>query len=90
MNVIVLMAAPAVVDNVNVNVVSIEMSKLNCIGFPHDDPYGLSEAFWKIFTKPKTENKVLPYLKAIKNESDTPKPKKRINPKARKISRRSL
>ena len=61
MNVIVLMAAPAVVDNVNVNVVSIKMSKLNCIGFPHDDPYGLSEAFWKIFTKPKTENKVLPY-----------------------------
>ena len=66
------------------------MSKLNCIGFPHDDPYGLSEAFWKIFTKPKTENKGLPYLKAIKNESDTPKPKKRINPKTGKISRRSL
>ena len=90
MNVIVLMAAPAVVDNVNVNVVSIKMSKLNCIGYPHDDPYGLAEAFWKIFTKPKTENKVLPYLKAIKNESDTPKPKKRINPKTGKISRRSL
>ncbi len=28
-------------------------SELNCIGFPHNDPYGLSEAFWKIFTKPK-------------------------------------
>ena len=28
-------------------------NKLNNIGFPHDDPYGLSEAFWKIFTKPK-------------------------------------
>ena len=27
--------------------------ELNCIGFPHNDPYGLSEAFWKIFTKPK-------------------------------------
>ena len=30
-------------------------SKLNCIGFPHNDPYGLSEAWWKIFTKPKVE-----------------------------------
>ena len=28
-------------------------SELNSIGFPHNDPYGLSEAFWKIFTKPK-------------------------------------
>ena len=28
-------------------------SELNCIGFPHNDPYGLGEAFWKIFTKPK-------------------------------------
>jgi len=27
--------------------------ELNCIGYPHNDPYGLSEAFWKIFTKPK-------------------------------------
>ena len=26
-------------------------TKFNNIGFPHDDPYGLSEAFWKIFTK---------------------------------------
>ena len=81
MNVIVLMAAPAVVDNVNVNVVSIMKNKLNCIGYPHDDPYGLAEAWWKIFTKQE---------KAKKNESDTPKPKKRINPKTRKISRRSL
>jgi mannitol-specific phosphotransferase system IIBC component len=30
-------------------------SKLNCIGFPHDDPYGLSEAWWTIFTKPKVK-----------------------------------
>ena len=30
-----------------------ETKELNCIGFPHNDPYGLSEAFWKIFTKPK-------------------------------------
>tara|TARA_R100000458_G_scaffold33802_1_gene31105 strand:+ start:150 stop:416 length:267 start_codon:yes stop_codon:yes gene_type:complete len=88
MNVIVLMAAPAVVDNVNVSVVSMKKvmrqimpKNLNCIGYPHDDPYGLSAAFWKIFTKPKTEKK---------DESNTPKPKKRINPKARKISRRSL
>ena len=28
-------------------------SELNSIGFTHNDPYGLSEAFWKIFTKPK-------------------------------------
>ena len=81
MNVIVLMAAPAVVDNVNVNVVSIMKNKLNCIGFPYNDPYGLAEAWWKIFTKPET---------AKKDESNTPKPKKRINPKTRKISRRSL
>ena len=90
MRAIVQMVAHVVVENVNVNVVSIKMSKLNCIGYPHDDPYGLAEAFWKIFTKPETENKALPYIKAIKNESDTPKPKKRINPKARNISRRSL
>ena len=75
------MAAPAVVDNVNVNVVSIMKNKLNCIGFPYNDPYGLAEAFWKIFTKPET---------AKKDESNTPKTKKRINPKTRKISRRSL
>ena len=30
--------------------------KLNSIGYPHDDPYGLIAAFWTIFTKP-TENK---------------------------------
>ena len=24
----------------------------NSIGFPHNDPYGLAEAWWKIFTKP--------------------------------------
>ncbi len=29
--------------------------KLNNIGFPNNDPYGLSEAWWKIFTKPKVE-----------------------------------
>ena len=28
-------------------------TKLNSIGFPHNDPYGLSEAWWKVFTKPK-------------------------------------
>ena len=26
-------------------------TKLNNIGFPFNDPYGLSEAWWKIFTK---------------------------------------
>ena len=26
-------------------------NKVNHLGYPHDDPYGLSEAFWKIFTK---------------------------------------
>jgi len=30
-------------------------TKLNSIGFPFNDPYGLSEAWWKIFTKPKVE-----------------------------------
>ena len=30
-------------------------TKLNNIGFPFNDPYGLSEAWWKIFTKPKVE-----------------------------------
>ena len=80
MNVIVLMAAPAVVDNANVNVVNIMKSKLNCIGYPHDDPYGLIAAFKKTFG----------FNKEKKDESNTPKPKKRINPKARKISRRSL
>jgi|TARA_Y100000401_G_scaffold87347_1_gene72809 hypothetical protein len=76
------MEALAVVGNVNVNVVNImTKSKLNILGFPKDDPYGLVEAWWKIFTKPET---------AKKNESNTPKPKKRINRKTRKISRRSL
>ena len=27
----------------------------NSIGFPHNDPYGLVEAWWKIFTKPKKD-----------------------------------
>ena len=27
-------------------------TKLNHLGYPHDDPYGLAEAWWKIFTKP--------------------------------------
>ena len=27
-------------------------NKVNHLGYPHDDPYGLSEAWWKIFTKP--------------------------------------
>ena len=31
--------------------------ELNCIGYTNDDHYGLSEAFWKIFTKPKVEKK---------------------------------
>ena len=30
-------------------------TKLNSIGFPLNDPYGLSEAWWKVFTKPKVE-----------------------------------
>ena len=82
MNVIVPMEVLAVVDNANVNVVSImTKNKLNILGFPLDDPYGLGEAWGHIFTNPKT---------AKKNESNTPKPKKRINPKTRKISRRSL
>ena len=29
--------------------------ELNELGFPLDDPYGLAEAFWTIFTKPKKE-----------------------------------
>ena len=32
---------------------SKKKTKLNCIGYPHNDPYGLSEAWWKVFTKPK-------------------------------------
>ena len=35
------------------DVVLKKKTKLNSIGFPNNDPYGLSEAFWKIFTKPK-------------------------------------
>jgi hypothetical protein len=31
--------------------------ELNCIGYPHDDPYGLVAAWWTIFTKPKEEKK---------------------------------
>ena len=31
--------------------------KVNHLGYPHDDPYGLSEAFWKIFTKPNVTDK---------------------------------
>ena len=31
--------------------------ELNCIGYPHNDPYGLAEAWWKIFTKPETAKK---------------------------------
>ena len=30
-------------------------TKLNNIGFPFNDPYGLSKAWWKIFAKPKVE-----------------------------------
>ena len=37
------------------DVVIKKKTKLNSIGFPHNDPYGLSEAWWKIFTKPKVE-----------------------------------
>tara|TARA_R100000458_G_C8065164_1_gene106375 strand:- start:90 stop:266 length:177 start_codon:yes stop_codon:yes gene_type:complete len=32
-----------------------EKKELNELGFPLDDPYGLAEAFWTIFTKPKKE-----------------------------------
>jgi len=31
--------------------------KLNCIGYPEDDPYGLAAAFWTIFTKPTEDKK---------------------------------
>ena len=33
------------------DVVIKKKTKLNNIGFPFNDPYGLSEAWWKIFTK---------------------------------------
>tara|TARA_R110002012_G_scaffold222901_1_gene394828 strand:- start:3444 stop:3707 length:264 start_codon:yes stop_codon:yes gene_type:complete len=87
MNVIVAMAVPVVVENVIVTVVNIQQhtnqimpkKELNHLGYPHDDPYGLVAAWWKIFTKPEK-----------KNESNNTKKEKRINPKTRKISRRSL
>jgi hypothetical protein len=31
--------------------------KLNCIGYPENDPYGLAAAFWTIFTKPTEDKK---------------------------------
>ncbi len=37
------------------DVVLKKKTKLNNIGFPFNDPYGLSEAWWKIFTKPKVK-----------------------------------
>ena len=37
------------------DVVLKKKTKLNSIGYPHNDPYGLSEAWWKVFTKPKVE-----------------------------------
>ena len=36
-----------------------KLKELNCIGFPHDDPYGLAEAWWKIFTKPEVKKEKL-------------------------------
>ena len=36
--------------------VSKKDAGFNAIGFPHDDPYGLAEAWWKIFTKPTEKN----------------------------------
>ena len=44
-----------------------KLKELNCIGFPHDDPYGLAEAWWKIFTKPE--------VKKEKPKKDSPKKK---------------
>ena len=87
MNVIVVIVAHVVVENVIVTVVNMKQhtnqtmpkKKLNHLGYPHDDPYGLIAAWWKIFTKPEN-----------KNESNNTKKEKRINPKTRKISRRSL
>ena len=37
--------------------VSKKDAGFNSIGFPHDDPYGLAEAWWKIFTKPDVTRK---------------------------------
>jgi len=31
--------------------------ELNCLGYPTNDPYGLSAAFWRIFTKPEQNKK---------------------------------
>ena len=31
--------------------------ELNNIGYPVNDPYGLSAAFWRIFTKPPEDKK---------------------------------
>ena len=42
-----------------------EKPKLNHLGFPHDDPYGLAEAFWKIFTKPNGVKLLKKKLKSI-------------------------
>ena len=42
-------------DNQKNDPVLKKKTKLNSIGFPNNDPYGLSEAWWKIFTKPKVE-----------------------------------
>ena len=42
-------------DNQKNDPVLKKKTKLNSIGFPFNDPYGLSEAWWKIFTKPKVE-----------------------------------
>ena len=36
--------------------VSKKDAGLNILGYPHDDPYGLAEAWWKIFTKPTEKN----------------------------------
>ena len=35
------------------NTIIKKKTKVNSIGYPIDDPYGLAEAWWKIFTKPK-------------------------------------
>ena len=31
--------------------------ELNCLGYPTNDPYRLSAAFWRIFTKPTEDKK---------------------------------
>lgn len=31
--------------------------ELNCLGYPTNDPYGLSAAFWRVFTKPTEDKK---------------------------------